>query len=124
MPEVLTCPSCQRKLQVPEDLLGQDVQCPTCGATFLAKVGGSTAPASSAGSRNHESPSRSLERSKRRDPDEDVLDDYEGGRKSKSKIRRRRRSDYEPHRGPMIMTLGIVSLFFAPLILGPIAWIM
>src|SRR2546430_3751007 len=110
MPEVLTCPSCQRKLQVPEDLLGQDVQCPTCGATFLAKVGGSTVPASSAGSRNHESPSRSLQKSSRRDRlDEDDFGDYEGGRKSK--VRRRRRSDYEPHRGPMIMTMGIVSFF-------------
>jgi len=122
MPEVLTCPSCQRKLQVPEDLLGQDVQCPTCGATFLARVG---AAASTAGSRNNESPSRALQKSSRRerDPEPEDFPDYDGGAR-RSKVRRRRRSDYEPHRGPMIMTMGIVSIFFMPLILGPIAWIM
>src|SRR5438094_2352661 len=125
MPEVLTCPSCQRKLQVPEDLLGQDVQCPTCGATFLANLAGSRAAStagSSAGSRNHEAPSqsRALEKSSRRDADDDY-EDYDRGRKSK--IRRRRRADYEPHRGGMIMAMGIISFFFAPVILGPIAWI-
>ena len=36
MQEIINCPSCQRKLQVPDSLLGQDVQCPTCGATFVA----------------------------------------------------------------------------------------
>jgi len=30
----------------------------------------------------------------------------------------------EPHRGQMILILGILSLFVANLILGPIAWIM
>jgi hypothetical protein len=30
----------------------------------------------------------------------------------------------EPHRGQMIMILGIVSLFVIPPILGPIAWYM
>src|SRR5438094_7863633 len=124
MPEVLTCPSCQRKLQVPEDLLGQDVQCPTCGATFLANLAGTRATStagSSAGSRNHEAPSqsRALEKSRRRDPDEDDYDDYDrGGRKSK--IRRRRRTDYEPHRGGMLMAMGIISIFMMQLILGPI----
>jgi hypothetical protein len=29
-----------------------------------------------------------------------------------------------PHRGPMIMVLDILSLFVAPIILGPMAWIM
>jgi predicted benzoate:H+ symporter BenE len=33
-------------------------------------------------------------------------------------------SRYEPHRGTLIMVLGILSLFTAPIILGPIAWIM
>ncbi len=115
MPEVLTCPSCQRKLQVPESLMGQDVQCPTCSATFQAGGGGS-GPAP-------ESSSRALDRPSKRDRalDDDYAD-YDGGRRNK--VRRRRRSDYEPHRGTMIMTMGIISFFFAPLILGPITWIL
>lgn len=32
--------------------------------------------------------------------------------------------DLAPHRGQMIMILGIISLFMAGLVLGPIAWIM
>jgi hypothetical protein len=119
MPEVLSCPKCDRKLQVPESLMGQDVQCPTCGATFLAQLGGSTAPA---GPPAASSPSRELDRpSRRRNHDDD--DDYDDVREE-PRIRRRRRHDYEPHRGSLIMTLGIISLFFAHLILGPIAWIM
>ncbi len=30
----ITCPSCERPLRVPEDLLGQTVKCPSCSATF------------------------------------------------------------------------------------------
>src|SRR6516162_5981959 len=119
MPEVLTCPSCQRKLQVPETLLGQDVQCPTCGATFQAQTGGNSVPASSSSS----APSRSLDRPSKRDRvSEEDYDDFDSRRGGK--VRRRRRQDYEPHRGPMIMTMGIISLFFAQLILGPITWIL
>jgi hypothetical protein len=119
MPEVLSCPKCDRKLQVPENLMGQDVQCPTCGATFLAQLGG--VPASSAAP--PPSPSRELDRpSRHRDYDDE--DDYDGDDRERPRMRRRRRHEYEPHRGSLIMTLGIISLFFAHLILGPIAWIM
>jgi predicted Zn finger-like uncharacterized protein len=36
MPEITSCPSCQRKLKVPDNLLGQSVKCPSCGMTFKA----------------------------------------------------------------------------------------
>jgi hypothetical protein len=130
MPEVLTCPSCQRKLQVPETLIGQDVQCPTCGATFLAQVGGSS-PGRSAAPQRDEPPSREMTRSSRRDADDyddrpsrssrRDMDDYDD---RPSRVRRRRRSDYEPHRGPLILTLGIVSFFVGGPILGAVAWIL
>jgi predicted Zn finger-like uncharacterized protein len=32
----ITCPSCQRSLRVPENLLGQAVKCPSCAHTFVA----------------------------------------------------------------------------------------
>ncbi len=31
----ITCPSCQRPLRVPENLLGQAVKCPSCSHTFV-----------------------------------------------------------------------------------------
>jgi hypothetical protein len=123
MAEVLTCPKCERKLQVPETLMGQDVQCPTCAATFLAQLGGSTAPPSSAAAPSApSSASRELDRPRRRAEYDD--DDFDDDYRERRPMRRRRRHDYEPHRGSLIMTLGIISLFFAHIILGPIAWIM
>ena len=41
MPEVVTCPKCERQLRVPDELIGQRVKCPTCGTNFTAAVGGS-----------------------------------------------------------------------------------
>jgi predicted Zn finger-like uncharacterized protein len=32
----ITCPSCQRRLRVPDDLLGKLVKCPSCADTFRA----------------------------------------------------------------------------------------
>ena len=36
MPTVVNCPSCERRLRVPETLVGEWVKCPTCGETFTA----------------------------------------------------------------------------------------
>jgi hypothetical protein len=41
MPTTLACPSCRTQLQVPDDLLGTNVQCPACGLTFQLPAGGS-----------------------------------------------------------------------------------
>lgn len=38
MPILLDCPSCSRKLRVPDDYLGRNVKCPNCGTTFLAQA--------------------------------------------------------------------------------------
>ena len=34
MPAVIDCPSCNRKLNLPDDLLGREVRCPGCKFTF------------------------------------------------------------------------------------------
>jgi hypothetical protein len=34
MPVIVDCTTCNRKLRIPDDLLGQLVKCPTCGHTF------------------------------------------------------------------------------------------
>jgi len=38
--ETLYCPSCNQKVRVPEELLGQPVQCPLCRLVFTAPVRG------------------------------------------------------------------------------------
>jgi hypothetical protein len=132
MPEIINCPSCQRKLQVPEALIGQDVPCPTCGATFTASVAGPVptvagppppAPEPPAygleGERERERPPRRPDRP-RPHGDYDDYGEYGEGR------RRPRRRDLLPHRGATVLTLGILSLVIGGigLVLGPIAWIM
>src|SRR5713101_5732878 len=36
MATIVDCPSCSRKLRVPDELLGKKVKCPTCSGTFDA----------------------------------------------------------------------------------------
>lgn len=42
--EIIFCPSCGHKLRVPEELLGQVVQCPRCQLVFTAPVRASQRP--------------------------------------------------------------------------------
>jgi predicted Zn finger-like uncharacterized protein len=35
---ITACPSCQRQLKVPENLLGKTVRCPSCKTTFVAQA--------------------------------------------------------------------------------------
>jgi hypothetical protein len=122
MSEIITCPSCQRKLNLQEEYLGQTVQCPSCGGQFTAEVPESSPPP--APRPEPEEPpddydrrerSRDYERPRRRRRDNDYDDDYD------DRYRHRR-----PHRGGVILTLGILglALFWIPLagwILGGIA---
>src|SRR4051812_33635986 len=118
MQEFINCPSCQRKLQVPEALLGTEVQCPTCRTTFTAQVSGPapSQPASLPPMPQHE-PTYPAAPPAPRAPS-DYRDDYD------PRIRSRR--DLAPHRGTAILTLGILSIVipYLGLITGPIAWTM
>lgn len=107
MPEIINCPQCQRQLRVPEEMIGQPVKCPFCSATFTAAWGGG-APA-----RENRPPEGAPYGSPR--------EEYEipaPGRKGP--VRR----DCVPHRGGVILTLGILSLACCGIIFGPMAWIM
>jgi hypothetical protein len=129
MQEIINCPSCQRRLQVPDSLIGQDVQCPTCGATFVASVGGQPSkpverlPEVGVSARET-APEEADDKPRRRRPAED--DDYGDYDEDDDRYRRRRRRDLAPHRGSTILTLGILSLVLGclGLIFGPIAWAM
>jgi predicted Zn finger-like uncharacterized protein len=37
MPEIISCPECERKLRVPDHLLGKKVKCPGCGTMFTGQ---------------------------------------------------------------------------------------
>jgi predicted Zn finger-like uncharacterized protein len=125
--ELVSCPECRRKLRVPEELLGKQVKCPTCGHTFEAHLTAMTAPPPEGEPPPRTSPvarrrreDEEEDRPRRRRPreaeDDEDEDEYDRGR--------RRRRDYQPHRAGLILALGITSLFFAHIILGPIAWIL
>lgn len=136
MQEIINCPNCSRKLQVPENLIGQDVQCPTCGQTFVANVDSAPPlpPPTSSGpppiptSKPVEVPPESdygRQRSRERYvPDDEYYDDDYEDDYDRAPRRRRRRRDLTPHRGGTVLTLGILSLFCFGPILGPTAWIM
>jgi hypothetical protein len=45
MSTLIDCPSCSRKLRVPNEFLGKSVRCPTCGETFAAAEAVAVPPA-------------------------------------------------------------------------------
>jgi predicted Zn finger-like uncharacterized protein len=137
------CPSCEQKLRVPEDLLGRKVKCPTCKTMFKATASGLKETAESPPvEEEEEAPFKNLSglsASKRSNPpskrsapsrdddEEDDSDDEDRPRRSSGrnlrKSRRIRRNNLPPHKGVIILILGIVGLVAFP-ILCPIAWIM
>jgi hypothetical protein len=106
---------------VPESLLGQLVKCPTCQQTFTAALGDANGAAEAPPPRK-EAPPPPRERDRYEDepprPARRDDDDYD------DRPRRRRRRYQQDHRGTLILTLGILSFFFAWPILGIIAWVM
>jgi predicted Zn finger-like uncharacterized protein len=48
MPEVVSCPDCQSKLRVPDNLLGKKVKCPKCSNAFTAVAERPAAPPAAA----------------------------------------------------------------------------
>lgn len=69
----ISCPSCQRPLRVPENLLGQTVKCPSCTHTFVAPENVEEPPPSPAPPRDDyvEKPLPSQRRALQDDYDED-----------------------------------------------------
>ncbi len=125
MSEIISCPSCHRQLQVPESLLGQDVQCPTCSATFVGSAAGArpsapSVPVGQAESAYAPPGARPLERADQHNRPAEACD-YEEDRYPP-----RRRRDLAPHRASTVLVLGILSLVICGvgLVLGIIAWAM
>src|SRR5262249_46600977 len=117
---IVDCPSCNRKLRVPEDLLGTRVKCPTCGGTFDAVVSPEDVPSPSdaelASERPEELPEEKVretphsERPSPRDPrDEDEQEEDDRPWERPYEIVGLRR-DSEPHRAGLVLALGIISI--------------
>ncbi len=126
MSEIITCPSCRRKLNLREEYLGQTVRCPACGGEFTAEAPEPFSPRpvlrpepeEPPDEHRRREPSWDEDRPRRRPRREDA---YEEGEAYADRWRYRR-----PHRGAVILTLGILglALFWIPLagwILGGIA---
>jgi predicted Zn finger-like uncharacterized protein len=99
MPEIVSCPDCDRKLRVPDNLLGKKVKCPGCGNTFTAETNGAAPGRGSAAIRREEDDEDDLPRGKRRREEDD---DDEAPRKRRRddededdepRSKRRRRDD-------------------------------
>jgi predicted Zn finger-like uncharacterized protein len=133
MPIQVNCPACKRQLRVPDNLIGQVVKCPGCKEAFTA-VADDPAPPPERQSQSQSQSSRRPEpeedfreeepaperRIRRRDEDLGNDDDDDRGRGS----RRRSRRNLAPHRGTLILVLGILSLVGAGIFTGIPAWIM
>lgn len=147
MSDVLDCPSCRRKLRRPDGVAGRQVQCPACGATFtaigtaddvlLAEPVEDAAPAvigtalgeGLAGLRleldDVPAPARAVPPPPLPLRPRPVADTYDAPSRD-------RRRDLEPHRGGLILTLGVLSVLLAPtcvlsplgVVFGLAAWIM
>jgi hypothetical protein len=121
MPEIVTCPACDKKLQVPEDFFGKTVQCPECKHMFTAGPAPSAdAPQPQPAPVWEKPPPRSRER-------DDDDDDRPRKRRSEDDDDAPRRRYLAAHRGGMILAFGILALLPTGglgIIFGPLAWIM
>lgn len=100
MPFTIECPQCQRKLNVPETLVGRRVKCPSCGLEFTGSesppVAAPPSPTEPAGYGFADGPvPAKLPRREQLDFDEDF-----------GVPREHRR----PHRGAAVLTLGILGV--------------
>src|SRR5438093_11959986 len=105
MPEIITCPSCQRKLQAPESILGRDVQWPRCGATFIATFG---APPPRPAPVPRESSRPASGGGRGRQADDYGVDEERGGREGWRSLPARADLPHGhllPHRGAAVLTL-------------------
>jgi len=149
MPAIVDCPSCNRKLRIPDELLGRKVKCPTCSTTFdaVASPAAGAPPVPSTPSAPPASfapapppiakpqaapmapappPQDAPPLAHKRCPycGQNVVADAErcqhcgealaGEDRPWEQHGAGVRRDCEPHRGPLILTLGIVSICITP----------
>ncbi len=122
----IACPTCGKSLNVPADLLGKKVKCSSCQGVFTAEAESAPAPAEEPARRP--APVDDEDRPRRRPRDGDDLEEERPRRRrdedEDDDRPRRRRGGYAPHRGTLILVLGILGLLFCGIFTGIPAWIM
>jgi predicted Zn finger-like uncharacterized protein len=128
---ILHCPQCQRLLRVTEELIGRPVKCPQCNATFSVSAGGEEPKAVSVAVEPTQTPNLSPS------PDQERYDSTADEEEEERPWEIQGRRDAEPHRGTLILVLGIISVVLSTLMfcsvgftgliglpLGITAWVM
>jgi hypothetical protein len=125
MPEEFSCPHCEKKLKVPDHLLGKRVKCPGCGNGFLA---GSEDTLSEPNEDEEDRPRRRRPVDQNDEPEEqadegaakDDEEDQEEEEERPRRKRRRRRSNAKSRAksavmapGIAMMVLGVLGFFVA-----------
>jgi predicted nucleic acid-binding Zn ribbon protein len=126
------CPRCQEELEHPT--AGATVSCPGCEQALQVPAAGALPTASQADlpevvllPEERPAPRSRLRRPERTCPECGTFLPPRARFCPECDIalaRRLRRREMEPHRGTLILVLGILSLVMAQIILGPIAWVM
>lgn len=109
MPVTITCPHCRKQLQMQEAHLGKQVRCPACQKAFAAEASEEEVPDVRVFEVPEERSPVAARASKRRE-EEGSLDFTE---KSKSRGRSGEAADRKPHRGALILVLGLLGFFLA-----------
>jgi hypothetical protein len=120
---LVSCPNCSVKLDVPDEFQGRKVRCATCSSVFEARAGTDgppplplpgKPPAPAAEEMPPPRPDRGEDDRHtdhdRHDRAHDDLDDDDFEDSGPSRRRRHIRRDLEPHRGNLILGLGIGSI--------------
>jgi hypothetical protein len=117
---VVSCPTCGMGLNAPEEFLGREVRCPGCQTVFTPSAPPSPSPGGAPGNGPEQTiadarPGDGLPPAPR--PGGILLDDDEGPEEEDRPWEQRDRwggprvrRDSEPHRGTLILVLGIVSV--------------
>ena len=135
MAQTIQCPHCTQGLQLPEEFIGKSVKCPECQKAFRAELpaappGGTPPPLPG---KDDKVPEWEKKPKGATPPPDDADDRDDRPRKKKKGPATSGRGSYfdpltqryrkkEPHRGMLILTLGILSFVICPPIMGPIAY--
>src|SRR5262245_38761475 len=103
MPINTDCPSCNRKLRVPDELLGKKVKCPTCGTVFPADESSTPEPAAPAAAEEPLAPAPVEDRL----PQEEGRDSEEDEEGALGPPRSGRSGGSKPER---VQTIGVMML--------------
>jgi hypothetical protein len=122
MPTIVRCPHCQCQLKLPDEYFGRQVRCPSCKAEFQAALPAPPAPIPPPGppvpnisTTPYPTPNQGYPPPNQgypppyQQPDRGY--DPPGGYYDEPRPRRRR--EPKPHRGGVILTLGLLAFFLS-----------